>query len=170
MIDALRGWIILHRDRLKWLFRISGVVLPLITIVIALFFEDWKIQQFLWFYIAPIFFVFSLWAQYRLLEIHRLSRGQFVVDGLVVVLSIVRSVPNSILPYSGHALFLCYSGIVQTTWFYRLVAALLLLETTYFKWFVSNNPLSWILGITLGILAALIFFLFKDIGENGHGA
>jgi hypothetical protein len=77
-----------------------------------------------------------------------------LLDEIVVVLAALRLVTD-VIPYSGHMLFLVYSGGVQKSWLYRFVALALLIETSYFKWIVWRDPLSWGIGLLLGLAAAV---------------
>ncbi|MBA2670105.1 MAG: hypothetical protein H0U67_07035, partial [Gemmatimonadetes bacterium] len=60
------------------------------------------------------------------------------------------------LPFSGHMLFLTYSGLVTRHAWYRVLAAVLLAETTVFKLWLWDDPSSWVWGLALGAVAAAV--------------
>ena len=61
-----------------------------------------------------------------------------------------------VLPYSGHALFLTYVLLTGPGRGFRTVAVMLLVTTTWFKLALWNDPYSWSLGITIGVMLAAI--------------
>jgi hypothetical protein len=63
---------------------------------------------------------------------------------------------GNVVPFSGHMLFLVYSAMTTPLRWYRVMAALLIVLTTVFKFAVLKDPLSWSLGLVVGVLAALL--------------
>jgi hypothetical protein len=61
---------------------------------------------------------------------------------------------GELLPFSGHMLFLAYSGLTTRRTWYRGLALALLVETTVFKLWLWRDVTSWALGLALGLLAA----------------
>jgi hypothetical protein len=62
---------------------------------------------------------------------------------------------GEVLPFSGHMLFLTYSGLTTTARWYRWLALVLLAETTVFKLWVWRDVYSWSLGLVIGLVAAV---------------
>jgi len=97
------------------------------------------------------------WARERLRAFARepgIAPGRLVLDVGVLVLALARFGIGDTLPFSGRMLFLCYSLLTTSTRGYRLVALVLVLETTIFKLVLWQDPQSWGLGLALGIIAA----------------
>jgi hypothetical protein len=111
--------------------------------------------RFLALYVAPMFLAAPLWARQRLAGLEQRPASVRAVDGGVLVLSLARFVAGGVLPFSGHMLFLTYSGLTVRARGYRWLVGLLLLETTVFKLWLWRDPQSWSLGLGLGLAAGL---------------
>lgn len=148
--DAVR---LLALDRL---LLAAAIVLPLVAIAIGVLRSDEP--GVLWFailYVAPMLVAAPFWVRVRTAQ-HPLSlSAAWILDGLVMFLAALRAVGAPWLPFSGHTLFLTYSGIVTPHRRYRLLALALFLETTVFKLWLWRDPLSWGLGIATGMLLAV---------------
>jgi hypothetical protein len=144
----------------------SAVVLPLISIVSAFFVEDAAGQRFLVAYVAPLFLAAPLWVRTRLKSyaLHFGTRG--AIDLIIVGLSFARFVAGEILPFSGHMLFLTYSGITTSVPWYRFLVLVLLVETTWFKLWVWRDATSWSLGLLLGLIAAAVVLASDRLTER----
>jgi hypothetical protein len=158
--NRILTWAVQNHNRIQTFTKLSYILLPLIALFVAFYFEDWRVRRFLLFYLTPLLFIFPFWTWYRFREIQHLPFACIVLDGLVVTLAVLRIV-TGVVPYSGHMLFLVYSGITQKEWLYRIVAFALLIETTYFKWSIWNDLLSWGIGLSMGLMAAIAYILFK---------
>ena len=143
------------RARLRPLLAVAAVVLPLGVLACVPFVHGWPAQRYLAFYFAPMVMIAPLWLRQRLGEDGSLAGTRLVIDALVFVLAMVRTV--GILPFSGHVLFLVHTlltarGPGAAT--YRLLAIAFLLETTWVKLVIWHDPTSWSLGIVAGLLSA----------------
>ena len=137
-------------------------LLPALAVIGAFVVHDWPARCFLLFYTAPLFLAAPLWVRLRLNNSEsprRLSRD--IADVVVLTLAFARFVLGAFLPYSGHTLFLCYSILVTGSRGYRLLAAALLVLTTWFKLSLWNDQRSWALGAVLGVLFALPFLVAR---------
>src|SRR5215831_11569603 len=133
MLDSILEWVTLHRGRLQKMTLFATGMLPLAVIIVGFLFDDWKARRYLFFYVAPLLSVVSLWGWYRLGNVNHINPTCLTIDGIVIALAGLRFLSGA-LPYSGHMLFLAYSGIVEPSFFYRSVALIVLIETSYFKW------------------------------------
>ena len=106
-------------------------------------------------YVAPMLVATPLWLRVRLAERPLAVSRPWLLDALVVFVSALRGIGVPGLPFSGHTLFLTYSAIVTTHRGYRILALLLMLETTVFKLWMWRDPQSWGLGIAVGVLLAV---------------
>jgi hypothetical protein len=135
----------------------SAVLLPAGAIAASFFFPDWEAKRLLIFYIAPLFFAAPIWVRVRISEWQTLSSSSFTLDAVVFLLSFLRFVSGQFLPFSGHMLFLTYSGLTTRSTGYRLLALGLLVETTIFKLWLWRDPTSWALGLAIGLIAAALY-------------
>jgi hypothetical protein len=118
-------------------------------------------RRFVVFYIAPMVLVFPLWARVRLARIEVEPAGRVALDAAVTLLAEVRTLTGA-LPFSGHMLFLTYSLLTTRPLWYRVVAILLIAETTWFKLGMWSDLRSWSLGLACGLAAAAVYaFLGK---------
>jgi hypothetical protein len=106
-------------------------------------------------YVAPLFLAAPLWLRNRLAVPLRLD-VRSIVDAAVLSLSVARFVTGTILPFSGHTLFLTYSGLNVGSRAYRILALLLFVETTWFKLFLWRDTKSWGIGIAIGLIATAL--------------
>jgi hypothetical protein len=132
----------------------SAALLPSAAIVAALFVDGWPARRFLILYAAPLFLAAPLWLRVRIAENGFAPNRQALVDGAVLAFSFLRFVLGELLPFSGHMLFLSYSGLTIRRSSYRWIALVLVAETTVFKLWIWRDPRSWSLGLAMGILAA----------------
>lgn len=136
-----------------WLLA-GALGVPAVTALAALGVEDWRLQRYLVFYLAPILGAFPLWLRARLLARDEWPRAAVAVDAGVVSLATLRFM-GGFLPMSGHMLFFTHSALT-TRGAYRWLALGLAVETTYFKLALWSDPWSWGLGIALGLVAAVL--------------
>ncbi|MGH7461097.1 MAG: hypothetical protein ACREMA_08720 [Longimicrobiales bacterium] len=136
-----------------------ALVLPAAPVGAAFFAQGWPAQRFLVFYVAPLFLAAPLWVRVRLRESTPQLSLHTIVDATVFMLSFARFVLAPVLPFSGHMMFLTYSGLTTRTAGYRLLALLLLAETTWFKLWLWRDSATWSVGLILGIVAAGITLL-----------
>jgi hypothetical protein len=135
----------------------SAVLLPVGAVAASFFFPDWPAKRLLIFYIAPLFFAAPIWVRLRISEWQTPFSSSFALDATVFLLSFLRFVSGQFLPFSGHMLFLTYSGLVTRRTGYRLLTLGLLVETTIFKLWLWRDPTSWALGLAIGLIAAVIY-------------
>ena len=134
---------------------VVSIVLPVVCIPVAIGLRDRAMEQFLLLYVAPLLMAGPLWVRSRLGAVRQSSMSAHVLDALVLAISMVRVFGN-LVPFSGHMLFLVYSGLTTPLRWYRILAVVLIALTTVFKFTVLKDPLSWILGLFVGVSAALV--------------
>ena len=132
--------------RVRRVLRWSAVLFPAAAMVEAVFVHGWPAQRFLLFYVAPLFLAAPLWVDLRIGEGGLTLTRRSVTDGVVTVAAFLRFVLGTILPFSGHMLFLTYTGITTPQRWYRWLALVLILETTVFKLWLWRDRYSWSLG------------------------
>ena len=134
--------------------RISAVLLPCFIIAASFYFEDWRVRRYLLFYVAPLVstFLFWMWIRFGLERVRR--RELIILDLVVVGLALLRAI-TGVIPFSGHMLFIVYSGLLQKQMWYRFMVLVLLVDTTYFKLVIWNDPLSWSMGALLRMAFAI---------------
>jgi hypothetical protein len=140
------------------LLLLAVVTLPLGAVVAAFLVEDWPARRFLIVYTAPLLLAAPLWVRIRVTDPQR-NRVRTTVDAGVFLLSFARFVSGDFLPFSGHMLFLTYSGLTTRSARYRILALLLLSMTTWFKLRLWHDPQTWAVGLILGSIAAGVTFL-----------
>ena len=138
----------------------AAVIAPLLWVVAGIVIyrtrHSAELARFLALYVAPIFGAAPLWIRERLAHRPPLPLRVWLIDGLVVALSAIRFVVGPALPFSGHMLFLTYSGLVSRRRGYRWLALVLIAETTVFKFWEWHDPGSWAVGLAVGVVAALV--------------
>lgn len=152
------------RRSLLWV----AIVLPLAALAAGAREPDWPAQRFWALYVAPLFCAAPLWVRLRVAEARRLD-WRAALDATVLGLSFARFLASGLLPFSGHMLFLTYSAIATTSFRYRVLAAVLIAETTFFKFWIWKDWRSWLIGLALGIIAALpvVFSRRKQPSNEG---
>jgi hypothetical protein len=135
----------------------SAVLLPAGAVAASFFFPTWPAKRFLVFYVAPLFLAAPIWVRLRISERPRTGGLPSILDAGVFLLSFLRFVAGEVLPFSGHMLFLTYSGLTTRRTAYRLLALGLLVETTVFKLWLWRDPRSWALGLAIGLVAAAFY-------------
>jgi hypothetical protein len=142
---------------------VVAVVLPLVTLLVTagryLRTHSLPDARFWALYVTPLFLVAPLWARHRLGAAARLGGAVLLLDAGVIALSLARFLASGFFPFSGHMLFLTYAGLTTRAAAYRWLALLLLVETTLFKLWLWRDPRSWILGLLLGAVVALLAWL-----------
>lgn len=144
VVNKLLGW--------------CAALLPGAAVVAAFFVQGSPAKRFLILYIAPLFLAAPLWIRIRLETPPRPASYSLALDVGVFLLSFLRFVTGHFLPFSGHMLFLTYSGLTTPRIGYRLIAVALLIETTIFKFWVWHDPRSWSLGLVIGLLAGVLYW------------
>ena len=122
-------------------------------------------QQLLYWYQAPVGFVFVLfvWDRWQ----HRNSipfRGRWLIDLLVILISISRTI-TWFLPLSGHALFLTYAIGTSINLFIRVLAGCVLLEAIAIKHFWLQDDITPWVGMSVGLAVVLIEHTWKLIAH-----
>jgi hypothetical protein len=106
-------------------------------------------------YSWPLYVLAALWLLCRVQEDKNLYSLRTLVDITVVALAVSRYW-GSIVPTSGHALFLTHSLMTIRCRFYRIPAAVMLIVTIAFK--VSWGDYgSWVYGVLFGFLSGIIW-------------
>ena len=158
VVGQLSAIMVAHRARLgRWLAA-AALVIPAAAVVAGLAHYaatgNTAGVRFLALYAAPLFLAAPLWARHRLAGLESRPTPIQAMDAGVLVLSLARFAADSIFPFSGHMLFLTYSGLTVRARWYRILAAVLLAETTVFKLWLWRDVQSWSLGLGLGLTAA----------------
>ena len=146
----------------RWLFRIAALGLLACTcgaVYAATVMTSWPAVRFLLLYVAPMCIAVPWWMRARLRTLNgegNVESWRAGADAAMLVLAMARFVVGAVLPWSGHMLFLSYSAITTDTRDYRIVAVLLLVETTVFKLLVWQDARSWAIGLALGGLVGVV--------------
>jgi hypothetical protein len=155
-----------HRSLLERALPWAAVLLTTAAVLAGfLVVEAGPARRFVVFYIAPMVLAFPLWARVRLESIETEPAGRVALDAAVTVLAVLRTLTGA-LPFSGHMLFLVYSLLTTPRLWYRVVALLLIVETTWFKLGIWSDVLSWSLGLAAGLVSAA---LYAFLGRRGVG-
>ena len=141
-------------QRLRALLLIAAVGCPAIALIAGFSASTWPVQRGLIFYIAPLFLAGPLWLRVRVGEAPLRWKMRWAIDLSVLALAVLRFATGHWLPFSGHMLFLTYSGATTRSVGYRWFAAALALETAWFKFALWHDPRSFWLGVGGGVLAA----------------
>lgn len=113
------------------------------------------------FYVVPIIIPSVAFLFDRAEGFRQSSVLQFVVDALIVGTAMGRVVGN--VPYvSGHALFLTYCLLGTRSKVPQVMAAIVLLQVIYLKYFVWHDWITSTNGIVLGALAAFVVWRFRE--------
>ena len=117
-------------------------------------------QQLLYWYHAPVGFVFVLfgldrWHWFRNLRNLRKSYSAVPIDLLVILISASRTI-KWFLPLSGHTLFLTYAIGTSASRLTRVMALIVLIEAIAIKHFwLSDDVTPWV-GLAVGLFAVLL--------------
>jgi hypothetical protein len=164
-LHRLTEAVVVHRDRLDAWLRVVAVVAPALAVGAGVVHyaatRDVAGIRFIALYVAPMFLAAPLWARDRLSDFETRSAGVHAIDATVFMLALMRFVAGEMLPFSGHMLFLTYTGMTVRASGYRWLVALLLLETTIFKLVLWRDPRSWGIGLGLGLAAGLIAVVLR---------
>jgi hypothetical protein len=118
--------------------------------------RDPDTRLFLIVYVAPLFFAGPAWLVVRLSTLEARRSGVHLLDAAVLGLSVLRFLTGTMLPFSGHMLFLTYSGLVTSRAWYRLLAVALLVKAAVFKLWIWDDPASFVWGLSLGAVAVVL--------------
>ncbi len=106
-------------------------------------------------YSLPLYALAGLWLLCRMHEDDKLFSLRSLLDIIVIALAMSRNW-GSIIPSSGHALFLTHSLMTIRSHLYRIPAAIMLIVTIAFK--VSwGDYLSFVYGILIGFISGVIW-------------
>lgn len=161
--NVLPQW--LNKNRVKILLIVSAIALLSLSIFLWIQIEDWTFRQNTLLYNIPIALYCMLWC--NILSQYRQSTPLvcFFLDLSIFVLSIVRGYSSfGILLYSGHTLFLVYTGVGW--WFNRPIrytALIICLQVIYWKWIIWDDHQSFFIGI---LFALPIVLLRKKFQKN----
>lgn len=115
-------------------------------------YPDFLTLRYATYYVAPMTFVAPLWVCARLAELPGLSTRNVALDALAFTISATRSVPVvTLIPLSGHALFLSYTALTTRDRRYAALAFAGLAGTTYLKLVEWRDPYTWSIGLALGL-------------------
>lgn len=130
-----------------------GAAAVVSLMVIALY--EGEQRFFLLYYFVPIGIPFVAFLLDRLERYATFRPSQWVMDAVMVVLSLLRATyPIPLI--SGHALFLSYALFSTRSWVARLTAFIVLVEVSYLKAVVWHD-ITLVGGIILGCTASLLF-------------
>jgi hypothetical protein len=128
----------------------------LFSLLIIFLFHGERRTYFLY-YFVPVGIPFVAYLFDRLDRWRELSRGQWIIDLLVVALSLGRAfLPIPLI--SGHALFLTYALLSTRSWPARITAAIVMFEVCYLKLIVWHD-FTLLGGLTLGCIAFANFWV-----------
>ncbi len=150
-----------HRRELTFVLAVAAVAFPLLTIFWpplaeaiggTRIYPDLLTLRYATYYVAPMTFVAPLWVCARLGELPGLSTRHVALDALAFTIAATRSVPVvTLIPLSGHALFLSYTALTTRDRRYAALAAAGLAGTTWIKLVEWRDPFTWSIGLALGI-------------------
>lgn len=130
--------------------------------------DDWRAARYLLFYVAPLVAFGPWWLLDRSDVRSTLARGQIAIDVAVVLLSLARMFGGSVVPLSGHALFLTHAAITTRRMALRCIAVGLLGITAWFKLIIWSDSRTLIVGAVLGGASGGAWILLARKG--GHGS
>jgi len=114
-----------------------------------------------YYYVVPIVVPLTIFLLERAEKFRRAALRQRIIDFAVVLTALWRVIGD--VPYvSGHTLFLTYCILTLARKIGRILAAIIMVEVLYLKFFVWHDWLSALLGIFSGIIAAIIYGRGKD--------
>lgn len=154
--DIVPQW--LNKKRVNVLLIVSAIVLLSLSISLWIQIEDWTFRQNTLLYNVPIGLYCMLWC--AMLSQYRQATPPvcFFLDLSIFVLSILRGYSSfGILLYSGHTLFLVYTGVGW--WFnppIRYTALMLCLQVIYWKWIIWDDHQSFYMGLLFALPIVLL--------------
>ena len=117
------------------------------------------------YYYIPMLAPFGAYAADRFRQRQRMRSFHWVVDLVVLVISVMRAFRPFPPFISGHAFFLTYVIMATQSWTARLAAGVIMLEVIYLKLFAWHDA-TLFGGIAAGLVCG---YLFRRISEtNGH--
>ena len=152
----------LRRDTLERLLASMTIVAPILCLVLATvvyyWLDSWLAARFVVLYVAPMALVAPWWIRERIRsrQSDLMRPIPRLVDATVLLLAMARFGIGEMLPFSGHMLFLTHTALTTRARRYQAVAAALIVETTIFKLWIWQDARTWAIGLTGGLLTALI--------------
>lgn len=150
-----------HRRALTVVLLVAAVAFPLLTIVWPPLAEaiggtraypDFLTLRYATYYVAPMTFLAPLWVCARLAELPGVSQRRLALDALAFTIAATRSVPVvTLIPLSGHALFLSYTALTTRDRRYAALAFAGLAGTTWIKLVEWGDPYTWAIGLAIGL-------------------
>jgi hypothetical protein len=148
--DRLRPYLL----KALWLAGIAG---PLLAVVLAYQLNDWPARRFLLLYLAPLTIAVAWWLALRLKHLESSTQASRLLDICVLATAATR-LAGAALPVSGHMLWLTYAWLTTRDTPFRLLATVLLVETTVFKLGIWSDLKSWALGGAIGVVLAGLYW------------
>lgn len=147
----------MQRIRLIRFSLIASIVTPVLVVLFCVLFRR-EVGRPLYFsvYFAPAIGAFFLSISYRLLETKRYGLVRAFTDGLVILLCSLRATAP-LVPMSGHMLFFVYAGLTIRSRLFRIIIALLIIQTSLIKLMIWRDYLSWSFGVLSGVPLAVVF-------------
>lgn len=140
---------------IRRLLLVAAIGLPLAAVVLGLITHQGAASWRWILYVAPLFAAGPLWIRERVRERGVRPDVVWAIDLTVFGLATARFLTGRFLPFSGHMLFLTYSGLSTNSRLYQVFAVVLILETAWFKFMLWDDPTSFWLG-GLGALTAVV--------------
>ena len=138
---------------------ISIIVAALYILYAALKFSGDKLFN-QYYYVVPIIFPFTIFLIYRAEGLQQRKWGQWLIDSAVIITAMWRVIGD--VPYvSGHTLFLTYCIFTVNSLFGRIIAMIVMIEVLYLKLFIWNDSITCLVGIFLGVMAAVLEKRYK---------
>jgi len=106
-------------------------------------------------YVLPIIVPFVAFVFDRARHFRTAGLIELAMDSAVTITALMRALGDVPL-VSGHALFLTYAIARPGTRLTKIISALVMIQVIYLKIFAWHDPISPAIGITLGLLAALV--------------
>lgn len=147
----------MQRIRIIRFFLIASIAAPVLVVLFCGVFRR-EVGRPLYFsvYFAPAIGAFFLSISYRLLETKQYGLVRGFTDGFVILLCSLRATAP-LVPMSGHMLFFVYAGLTIRSRLFRIIIAVLIIQTSIIKLAIWHDYWSWAFGVLSGVLLAGVF-------------
>jgi len=120
----------------------------------------WNDSLFFLHYCAPMYFIVPLFLYVRLGRLPDAGIKPFLIDVVVILLTASRLF-SSLIPVSGHMIFLTYTAMtVELRWF-RGIALSMIIHASLVKLILWGDFFTWGLGVAAGLAAAQVYRRIK---------
>lgn len=153
-----------RRPRIDRWLRWTSVALAIAALVVAVLSPDRAARRYWAVFVAPMLAAAPYWVRRRLARLERIPTAARVLDGVVFLAALLRFVDVGGVPASGHTLFLTHTMVSVREPRWRVIAAALLVMTSWFKLAVWHDPQTWAVGIVAGLVTGVL----ARVAERTH--